>query len=263
MRKTRESLANELSEVISESARTVRQPLAVEIWLSTTYLADDFGPKLWVNFHQSRLRPAASVPQTGENPGLMYRKGDGADSSVLSHPMLWLDERIFGESFDPSSLPAWNRIDAYWRRTGWSRSAAKGPNVWNAKPRSEFGSPPLSPTESDTEETGGADVDYDDVLAIIDTRRSRNDVRASGLPYSSRNQPSETIETNYQENADEDAVRRRKPRTRSESLNHAVTAEQLAESSAREGSANFASVSSEFNKDGVNVDETRKGTKAE
>jgi hypothetical protein len=28
---------------------------------------------------------------------MMYRKGDGADSSVLSHPMLWLDERIFGK----------------------------------------------------------------------------------------------------------------------------------------------------------------------
>ena len=125
--------------------------------------------------------------------------------------------------------------------------------MWNAKPRSELGSPPLSPTESDTEETGGADVDYDDVLAIIDTRRSRSDVRAGGSSYSSRNQPASTVEVNYQENADEDAVRRRKPRTRSESLNHAVTAEELRETNAREGDATFASVSSELNKDGKAV----------
>jgi hypothetical protein len=189
---------------------------------------------------------------------MMYRKGDSADSSVLSHPMLWLDERIFGK-LDGRRPENNNRANVWKIGIGWSRSAAKGPNVWNAKPRSELGSPPLSPTESDTEEVGGADVDYDDVLAIIDTRRSRNDVRAGGTSYSSRNQPSMEYSPNYLENANDDAVRRRKPRTRAESLNHAVTAEELKETNAREGDATFASVASELNKDA----DTSKGDKAE
>jgi hypothetical protein len=29
---------------------------------------------------------------------MIYRKSAAADASVLSHPMLWLDERIFGMS---------------------------------------------------------------------------------------------------------------------------------------------------------------------
>ncbi|WWD17819.1 hypothetical protein CI109_102262 [Kwoniella shandongensis] len=132
LRDMREGLANEISEVI-----------------------DEFGPKLYENFQRARILPSASVPQTGKNPGMFTRKGQAADQSVLSHPMLWLDERIFG----------------------WNRSASVGQSVWGAAsklekpPRSEPSTAPASPAESDDEEYE-ADVDYDDVLAIIDTRRS-------------------------------------------------------------------------------------------
>ncbi|KAK8865983.1 hypothetical protein IAR55_001133 [Kwoniella newhampshirensis] len=131
LRDMREGLANEISEVI-----------------------DEFGPKLYENFQKARILPSASVPQTGRNPGMFVRKGQAADQSVLSHPMLWLDERIFG----------------------WNRSASVGQSVWGAgskmeKTRSESSTAPASPAESDNEEYE-ADVDYDDVLAIIDTRRS-------------------------------------------------------------------------------------------
>lgn len=66
--------------------------------------------------------------------------------------MLWLDERIFG----------------------WNRSASVGQSVWsssaaNKQPESETA--PASPYDSEGEEEE-ADVDYDDVLSIIDTRRS-------------------------------------------------------------------------------------------
>jgi glycerol-3-phosphate O-acyltransferase/dihydroxyacetone phosphate acyltransferase len=30
---------------------------------------------------------------------MFNRRTQAADSSVLSHPMLWLDEQIFGESY--------------------------------------------------------------------------------------------------------------------------------------------------------------------
>jgi len=75
---------------------------------------------------------------------MFVRKSGAADSSVLSHPMLWLDERIFG----------------------WSRSASVGQSVWNStkmdRSRSEPSTAPGSPADSDDEEYE-ADVDYDDV----------------------------------------------------------------------------------------------------
>jgi glycerol-3-phosphate O-acyltransferase/dihydroxyacetone phosphate acyltransferase len=75
---------------------------------------------------------------------MFVRKSGAADSSVLSHPMLWLDERIFG----------------------WSRSASVGQSVWNStkmdRSRSEPSTAPGSPADSDNEEYE-ADVDYDDV----------------------------------------------------------------------------------------------------
>lgn len=104
---------------------------------------------------------------------MLYRKGQSSDSSVLSHPMLWLDERIFG----------------------WSRSASVGASVWgqpgstgragrsrSISTRSVSSSGPASPEGSDYEyddvEEEEADVDYDDVLAITDVRRSTG--RSSG-----------------------------------------------------------------------------------
>jgi glycerol-3-phosphate O-acyltransferase/dihydroxyacetone phosphate acyltransferase len=73
---------------------------------------------------------------------MIYRKSAAADSSVLSHPITWLDERIFG----------------------WSRSASS--SVWGGSAkdrlRSEPPTAPGSPNDSDGEEFE-ADVDYDDV----------------------------------------------------------------------------------------------------
>ena len=119
-------------------------------------IIDELGPQLYDNFDQARILPSASVPQTGRTPGMFGRKSQSADSSVLSHPMLWLDERIFG----------------------WNRSVAVGQSVWGAGSSgrdrafsaSAPSTEPTSPVESDDEEYE-ADVDYDDVLSIIDTRR--------------------------------------------------------------------------------------------
>lgn len=112
------------------------------------------------------------MPQTGRAPGYFVRKNQAAESSVLSHPMSWLDDRIFG----------------------WNRSAFVGQSIWDnsynpsnpsssshGRPRSNTSNPPstpVSPYVSDDEEE--ADVDYDDVLAIIDNHRNKGDHGGGG-----------------------------------------------------------------------------------
>lgn len=116
------------------------------------------------------MLPSSSVPQTGRHQGLMSRKAQASDS-VLSHPMLWLDERIFG----------------------WNRSAGLGQSVWGApsaglgrdRSRSNPPTAPSSPAESDDEQEE-ADVDYDDVLAVIDNGRRYSGSSADGWPESPR-----------------------------------------------------------------------------
>lgn len=90
---------------------------------------------------------------------MIYRKSAAADSSVLSHPITWLDERIFG----------------------WSRSASS--SVWGGSSKDRFRSEPPtapgSPNDSDGEEFE-ADVDYDDVSSPC-RFQSNTDDRSSQL----------------------------------------------------------------------------------
>ena len=166
----REKLISDISDVIGQSFPVLR--------LRETDVVDEFGPKLYENFEQvcsahdaqvntqARILPSATVPQTGRTPGMFTRKSQNADSSVLSHPMLWLDERIFGELPRRVALP---KADL----TGWSRSASVGQSVWNgAKSPSEPSTGPSSPVESDNEEYE-ADVDYDDVSGYAILTRLR------------------------------------------------------------------------------------------
>ncbi|KAJ7687696.1 hypothetical protein B0H17DRAFT_1069517 [Mycena rosella] len=64
-------------------------------------LINEFGPNLYEDFNEWRiLVPSASVPPSSGTPGLWRRKsGVGAVDAQglgLTHPMTWLDERIFG-----------------------------------------------------------------------------------------------------------------------------------------------------------------------
>ncbi|KAG9019495.1 hypothetical protein FRB90_001568 [Tulasnella sp. 427] len=128
IRKERERLSNELSEIINE-----------------------FGPKLYEDFDEWRiLMPSSAAPPSSGTPGIWNRKsGTGSRGGVdgqghlLTHPITWLDERIWG----------------------WTRSARRGTNVW-AGSKSTDASRMHSPSPSDDEsdhETG----DYDDVLGNI------------------------------------------------------------------------------------------------
>ncbi|EKM82709.1 hypothetical protein AGABI1DRAFT_34488 [Agaricus bisporus var. burnettii JB137-S8] len=122
-------------------AKRMRVQLANEV----AALINEFGPKLYDDFNQSRiLVPSASVPPSTGTPGLWRRKsGTGAVDAQglgLTHPMTWIDERLFG----------------------WSRSAKHGTSAWlglSGDEASRIG----SPDETDEEDTG----DYDDVVGII------------------------------------------------------------------------------------------------
>lgn len=110
LKEMREELSNDINDVIAE-----------------------FGPKLFDNFENSRYFSSSKSP-----------KSQTVDTSVLSHPLMWLDERVFGWSRSAPAARAWS-LDG-------GRSV---PPTAPSSPRS------TSPRESDTEEE--ADVDYDDV----------------------------------------------------------------------------------------------------
>lgn len=94
---------------------------------------------------QSRiLVPSASVPPSTGTPGLWRRKSStgavDAQGLGLTHPMTWIDERLFG----------------------WSRSAKRGTSAWSGFSGDEA-SRIGTPDETDEEDTG----DYDNVVGIV------------------------------------------------------------------------------------------------
>jgi glycerol-3-phosphate O-acyltransferase / dihydroxyacetone phosphate acyltransferase len=88
--------------------------------------------------------PSASVPPSTGTPGLWRRKsGSGAVDAQglgLTHPMTWIDERLFG----------------------WSHSAKRGTSAWGGTPADDV-SRVGTPDDSDDEDTG----DYDNVIGVI------------------------------------------------------------------------------------------------
>ncbi|KAF8350734.1 hypothetical protein F5887DRAFT_876538 [Amanita rubescens] len=124
-----------------DKLKATRQKLAEEV----AELINDFGPRLYADFSESRiLVPSASVPPSTGTPGLWRRKsGSGAVDAQglgLTHPMTWIDERLFG----------------------WSRSAKRGTSAWGGNPADDI-SRVGTPDDSDDEDTG----DYDNVIGVI------------------------------------------------------------------------------------------------
>jgi len=126
-----------------ERLKVMRQTLSNELMA----IINEFGPKLYDDFDKNRvLFPSSSVPMSSGKPGLRRMKSGAAmleaQENLLSHPMNWLDERLFG----------------------WSRSAGRGTSAWaGSLPRSRDVSRAASPEVSDDEDTG----DYDNVLGIL------------------------------------------------------------------------------------------------
>lgn len=134
----RTRLSNELAEVINE-----------------------FGPKIYEDFDQMRiLVPSAAVPPSSGSPGLWRRKSStgavDAQGNLLSHPMTWLDERLFG----------------------WSRSANRGTSAWAGESRSRDPSRPPSPDGSSDE------GDYDNLLGYLEKTALSPRLRSRSLQSS-------------------------------------------------------------------------------
>ncbi|KAI0005965.1 hypothetical protein BJV74DRAFT_892687 [Russula compacta] len=131
-----------------EHLKRVRQELAKELGEAI----DEFGPQIWDDFDKYRiLVPSASVPPSSGKSGLWRRKsGVGAvdaQGNLLSHPMTWLDERLFG----------------------WSHSAETSREVSRAG----------SPRGSDDEDAG----DYDDLLKVTQSEGSTYEMQSRRGSY--------------------------------------------------------------------------------
>ncbi|TCD69725.1 hypothetical protein EIP91_006492 [Steccherinum ochraceum] len=137
LKSTRLRLANELADIVHE-----------------------FGPQLYDDFDaQTVMVPSATAPPSSGVPGLWRRKsGVGAvdaQGHLLSHPMTWLDERLFG----------------------WSRSAIRSRSLVDKGSSEEAPRVDSSPSETDDE-----DDDYDTLMSgratpLLSRRSSYADLR--------------------------------------------------------------------------------------
>ncbi|KAF7363415.1 Glycerol-3-phosphate o-acyltransferase [Mycena sanguinolenta] len=119
--------------------KVMREQLANQV----ADIINTFGPRVYEDFDQWRiLVPSSSVPPSSGKPGLWRRKsGTGAVDAQglgLTHPMTWLDERLFGWSRSSSGTSAWGGNSADASRVG-------------------------TPNESEDEDAG----DYDNVIAFL------------------------------------------------------------------------------------------------
>ncbi|KIK08660.1 hypothetical protein K443DRAFT_84557 [Laccaria amethystina LaAM-08-1] len=137
--------------------KTMRVQLSNEV----ASLINDFGPRLYEDFNEARiLVPSASVPPSSGASGLWRRKSStgavDAQGLGLTHPMTWIDERLFG----------------------WTRSAKRGTSAWGGFSGDEV-SRVGTPDETDDEDTG----DYDNVAGIVS---AASDQLSSGSTSRSR-----------------------------------------------------------------------------
>lgn len=119
---------------------------------------EEFAPRLWKDFESHRMiTPSSdtehsystSQPDGSKTPGgasAKRRSTFGAESSILQHPMSWIDEKIFGWSArsTPGTRRRWAGDDVA------SSDATPGP------------SEPVTPAYK-SEESDGDTADYDEV----------------------------------------------------------------------------------------------------
>ncbi|KAF8163273.1 glycerol-3-phosphate O-acyltransferase [Crassisporium funariophilum] len=102
--------------LIPGQQRSLDKLKAMRVHLSNEVasLINDFGPTLYEDFNEARiLVPSASAPPSSGTSGLWRRKSStgavDAQGLGLTHPMTWIDERLFG----------------------WSRSSRRGTSAWS------------------------------------------------------------------------------------------------------------------------------------
>lgn len=194
--------------------------------ISTGYVRE--GPvccALLMRIAQTRiLVPSASVPSVSGTSSLWRRKSSvgavDAQGLGLTHPMTWLDERLFG----------------------WSSSARRGTSAWSGASGDETSRMP-TPDGSDNEDAG----DYDDVAGLVDDHhlaamksRSRNSsfadlqrLRMSGLS-SGKPSPAASSTAIADQNQSLRQTAGSGHRTRRASLTHDVPVERISHLDRRE-----------------------------
>ena len=104
--------------------------------------------------------PSASAPPSSGNSGLWRRTSStgavDAQGLGLTHPMTWIDERLFG----------------------WTRSSKRGTSVWAGVEDSSRSNTP-APDETDEEDVG----DYDNVVGLIPSNDDQDKTRSRQNSY--------------------------------------------------------------------------------
>lgn len=90
-----------------ERIRQQRRDVTAEL----TDCIEEFAPRLWKDFESHRIIPPSSDPQhsyptsslespagTPHGASAKRKSTFGAESSILQHPMSWIDEKVFGWS---------------------------------------------------------------------------------------------------------------------------------------------------------------------
>lgn len=140
-----EKLRNQRAEISAELSGTI----------------EEFAPKLWADFESRRIVPPTasdgsthtSAPGTPTSGFIGSRKRTvsyGADSSIIQHPMSWLDEKLFGWS------------------TRSSRRARNASDSAGTEDTTPSASTPVTPgyrTESEDDT-----ADYDEVVRKVEER---------------------------------------------------------------------------------------------
>ena len=127
-----------------------------EVTEELTSAIQEFAPKLWADFESRRLIPGSafshdysssdSRPTTPTGTSRRLKSSYGPESSILQHPMSWIDEKLFG----------------------WSTKSTRRRHPSDSDEYIPTPSEPVTPgyrTESDDER-----ADYDDVVRAVEEK---------------------------------------------------------------------------------------------
>lgn len=140
-----------------ERIRQQRRDVTAEL----TDCIEEFAPRLWKDFESHRMIPPSSATEhsyrTSQPDGVKTPSGAsakrkstfGSESSILQHPMSWIDEKVFGWSTKstPGGRRKWSSDD------GTASDATPTP------------SEPVTPAYK-TDESEEDTADYDEVRSI-------------------------------------------------------------------------------------------------
>ncbi|KAJ9477864.1 Glycerol-3-phosphate O-acyltransferase 1 [Pseudozyma hubeiensis] len=157
-------------------------------------LIDELAPQVWDDFAENRILPSAAAPPTPQREALVWKQKkstSGATNDALSHPLQWMDERLFGwgkrrRSSTRRSMTA--EEIKHLRSSSLTRGsvADEGSAIEEADERSEAeeadasfedGSEASSFTESGDEDEG----DYEAVFSMLNPANLVNGLRSGVL----------------------------------------------------------------------------------